>query len=436
MEASNNYLASSLNTSRIFNNRLLKEMTNIFNFFVCSTLFFLPLYEVPKNISVVFVIIIGSWILYSSTRVINLDRASRTFVGLALLSVLLLCMSGIFGPVPIFALKNSFDWLKIVGFGVSIALVAARHPLPISRYFMFLILGVGVAIVEGILRGSQTFPALRSVGHINQTAQYLALAASAAIAVFISQSASNRSMFAVGSLLLVIGSFVLLAQARTSVYAFFITGVFVVALLLLAKSTRKSAYFLACVMAVTLLVNHQSTEKIYRKQHYHLQAGSADVTRPSLLRTALTVAAEAPWLGHGADTYPIVVNPSSVQLIVEKSGATFHMQEYAFSNHAHSLIGTWLVERGVVSLILVYAGLLSAIIYGVFGLLKSQRVDPVVVTRAYFINLITVSSTLLLSSLGNTPLHHEHGLLAGGLLGLTFGSISRLKNAHSLSKRP
>lgn len=376
-------------------------------------LFVLPLEEVPKNLAAA--AFIGLW----ATRAVlrrdgggAWDRFDTAFAAVAISAVLSAFiggyagdLSGVFRVLAVAWVAKRSRWTESVQHGLLLAACA----------------GLAVAIVSGavpFLSGRATFLELPSVGHVNQSALYIAVLAAAALGWALQRAASpwRRRMAVLAALAFGGALFITGSRAALLAYGVFLGGA-LLAVGLHAGATQARrlviASALSLVMGAALVVtigvvapklsgsklqpsawtNSESVDR--RVQHWQL---AFDAWR------------EKPWLGWGPESFQRI-DPQQVCKWREQRAEPCDLDRYFTAPHAHSLYVSTLVERGVVG-VLALAGLLAAWLWELVRRSREAVHSPMWMASAAAFAITAVGG------LFNTTLRVEHGSLALLLLGL------------------
>lgn len=380
---------------------------------LCGFAFFLPLAEAPKNIFLFSLLFL--W-LVNSLRKRNFGHGPFYFWAPLLLIVALSWVSALVFPGPQWSIfLNTIDFLTIAG----LAVILGRSFLTkrqIQAVFLFVILGVLSALVEGHLRGGR-FPSLKSVGHINQVAIYLSLLtvfflASAVSAQRVALVVTNTCLFLL--LLLV----TVQTDSRNAIFAVILSVTLLLIIMSVTKQRHRLYWILGLILALVGTGAYLKPSVIEKQIAATEQSGHlVDSARLNLWSAAIKVGLDKPIIGHGVGTFGTSNSPANLRRIVEKSGETYRESDYFFTDHAHNLSLNWLVERGLLALGALYLWL-AYVGWLAWGSLSVRR-------EHLFWPLATmlVVGTSVFAGLGNTSWHHEHGLLAALLIGLGVSNL-------------
>ncbi len=382
--------------------------------------FFLPLLEAPKNLA---------WLGFAAAWLWNRAQA-RDFGGrwdpwdtLIAAWIASAYVVAAFAPIPLQEWKGANDVLR---YG-SILWMVKRGGYGAAG--LRLVLGalvastlVSLALAWWSYAGGRTGALqLRSVGHVNHSAIYLAIMFGLASAwVFSSWHAWGLTLRVLAATAL--GS-LLVALVATSSRGAVAAGFLLVILLALAwwPRWRVPLYASAAGIVITLSVAMAlDTELVAKHQRVAAQDDVLNA-RDRVWNMGLAAWERYPWFGVGISNYS-VISLERVQAWRQLAGKPFDAAQYAGTNHAHSLYVNTLAERGLVG-----AAALLAVLLAWAAWLVRQRpraadadLDWLLWGGALSAWAITVSVGLV-----NTTLHHEHGILATLLLGLWLTNLHR-----------
>lgn len=389
-------------------------------FWILAALFFcVPVFEAPKNIL---------WGLYLvvwfANRACARDFGGRWDAWDTLIATWI--ASGF--VVASFAGLHDNEWrgaLDLVRYG-SVLWLLKRSQLSEREIWGLLgalAAGTVLALSQGywrlLIAHSRPFLELNSVGHVNHSAIFLAIAIGALTGfIFAYWARIARTTRAAGVVLLlafVVSEIVMQSRAAA--------GVTLAAILLLGlawwpRSRLISAAAVACVV-VGLAIAMVAQVEVIKKHELRVAEGNVLSFRGEIWNTALVAWQRFPAFGVGMDNYS-EVNDKLIREWLADLGRTDDGKVYQTrSGHAHSLYLTTLAERGVVGVSALVAVLLLWLHRLVQRFPGRAGSD---IAWALWAGSFTAWFVTVTVGLANTTLHHEHGLLAMILLGLWLGS--------------
>jgi len=211
-------------------------------------------------------------------------------------------------------------------------------------------------------------------------------------------------------------------DSRNAIYA--VALVVIIALFINLKSLNVvNAIYIATAILVSAFVMVMAKPQFIEKQ---LQASAVsgtivDEARLRIWNGAMLAAQERPFLGYGVGMFGLANSSENLKPIIRNSKRDFNEGDFLFTDHAHNLSINWLLERGILAIILFYFWMAMTLRYLVNNLTN--------VEEEHFwkpCGIFSVS-TAFFCGLGNTSWHHEHGLLAAILIGLSVSHIFRLR---------
>jgi O-antigen ligase len=266
---------------------------------------------------------------------------------------------------------------------------------------------------------------LRSVGHVNHSAIYLAISysiASAALMAYWTRLGWTGRMTG----LLSIGAFsagVFISASRGAV-GFMIAFTLMMGLAWLRKSRTVAVVTVAALMA-SLAVVYFSKPDVVTKYEARAAAGDMLSYRGQVWNVALEAWRHFPLFGVGMDNYK-QISLEQVKQWVEASGRVYTAGEYMGNTHAHSLYLNTLVERGLFGFGMMMT-VLSAWFYWLLRHLPGARDEAMTWMLwggSFGAWLVTVGVGTV-----NTTLHHEHAILSMVMLGAWLAYL-KLRAAH------
>lgn len=373
-------------------------------------LFFLPLYEAPKNIFSVLFFLLGGWIVIRHQHAVGfflkMDLAPRVFLLLAISPF----FSGIGSPYMGFGERflSALNWslMPLVALVLMLFDVSRNQLLWALRV---LCVGTVLAVIHGFSQWKSGYPELNSVGHVNQSALYLAftlvpvgllfvnrqrywdslLALAGLIAVFWYLGPS-RSLVGFGAALIVVVGFWLIISVERGWFRIFL-GSMCVAVTLVPVVVKAPAEYFSLYQGF----KEEFDQRVAFKGDLYSQ-------RDRLINSSIEIAGGS-FTGFGLGSFGEAASWENIKAAVIKRKADWNKErlKYFSSSHGHNIFANLLVERGLLGVGSIALCLL--VILGVF--LRSIR------QIGSQVGVLTIL-VILIGGLGQSTLHVEHGQLA------------------------
>ncbi len=387
-----------------------------------ALIFFIPLFEVPKNLLLVaFAIVWASnryrdgWSAHGGGR---WDGWDTLFVVWIVSAYVVAAFAGL--------RKNEWHGVNDLWRYVSLVWMLKRSGYE-SRQWRMIYAGVAVSTAVATLWGIAALAVphkyagieLHSVGHVNHSATYVAISIGAVLSGLVAYWPRLQPRLRVAGVaaLLVFAVAIVLAGSRAASLASLVIIVVIGAL----WSSRSKAVLLVMVMALGLFtISIQTFDKDMQRKNELARASANPMLneRYPLWHQAYAAWRANPWFGVGLDNFD-GIDADTVKRWVEERGDTYDAPAYAGSSHAHSLYLTTLAERGIVGLGVVLTVLVG---WGVSLLRDWPRKRDLPLHWMVWGGAASALIATVAIGVVNTTLHHEHGLLAMLLLGTWLGS--------------
>ena len=384
----------------------------------------LPLIEVTKNLAW-FILVIFFAIRNIKTR----QNLLTDFLGNMILGFMLLSAVAAVG-----ASFNGYDSGKIsdiIRYGL-VGWMLLYIPLSKQQIYTILALlfvatsvGVIVAYLETAYWQGGAFE-LRSVGHINHTAIFIALTLGAVIPFLISKTSTLQARLVLLPVAFILTAGLFFANSRAGIVALaIIVAIAVLHSLMLHLKTGIAVLVLAIVAggymgtAPPKVVN----ELVNRPM---LFMGNTAAPRERLWNSAMYGLKKEPVFGIGFGNYSII-DPEQLSLWYPDEDFT-DTKQYYYSSHAHNRFLNSAVEGGVFG----FAGLMLLLAGLTICLWRNRQFMLHQSSSAVFWVIPTTSLAIVtVIGLVNTTIHHEHGLLTMMLFGLSFNYLNRLDSSQA-----
>ena len=381
----------------------------------------LPIEEGPPNIlgGLYLVFGLGSWLAGSIHPSYSAQKQLVWLRVVLITAALCALMSGIQSSYQVWLSAEFFrewiSWSAIVLIPL-VMLITLRSTQDVNLAIKLTVAGALIAILDGIVTwwmSDNTYPQLRSLGHVNQSALYLVAIFPAAIYLLSQNFYWVWRVVGLITLVLICALMIpMRSLAAVAVLIAICTGLAVFALIEFPAYRRRIFLLVSGVAITGLLISSIAPSVVVNNPL--ISEGISRVTgddvsskRIELFNTARVAVEQNPWFGAGLSTFKHSASESVVETIVESRGTSFDSvrEQYFFSSHGHGLVNTSLVERGYIGLASLIA-LLFVLLW--VGLGRWIRGSTFAERRAAILGLSIVGS-LILGGLGNTTLHNEHG---------------------------
>jgi O-antigen ligase len=389
---------------------------------LAGLLFTLPLFEAPKNIL---------WVLYVLVWIGNRAR-SREFGGRwDVWDTLIAAWIASAALSAAFAGLHHKEWngaLDLLRYGSVLWLLKRSRfdERELAVLWGALAVGAVAALAHGYWRlevtGQRRFLELKSVGHVNHSAIYLAIFLGATVSVVAAYwrrlGASGRAGAAVLLALFAVSLFEM--KSRTAI------GVALALTVLLGVAWWPRARMIAIAtliaVAAAVAVAVVARVEVVKKHEDRTAEGNVLAYRAQIWNTARAAWLRFPLFGVGMDNYS-AIEPEAVRQWRAEAGKPFDEKTFVVkSGHGHSLYYNTLAERGTVGF-----ATLAAVLLAWAWRLTRRYPGGAGQDRAWALwgGALSAWFVTVLAGVGNTTLHSEHALLSVILLGLWLGDDRR-----------
>lgn len=378
--------------------------------FLLLFLFFLPLYEAPKNIFSVLFVFLGGWIALRRQHAFGFFSRKDPVAWIFLLLAISPFFAGIGSPYMSYGerFSNALNWslMPLVALALILFNVSRNQLVWVLRV---LCVGTVVAVIQAFVHWAGTFPELNSVGHVNQSALYLAFSLVPAGLLFVNRQHILDLLLVLASLVVV---FCYLGPSRSLVgfgAALIVVGGFwlIVCVQRRRLKTLVGSVCLGAVLAVVALSAPPNFFGSYAgfKNEFDQRVSSKNnpySNRDRLFNSAVEVAG-ASVFGHGLGSFGQAASMKNVKAAVVERGGNWKAERknYYSSTHGHNIFANVLVERGWFGVGSI--GVFLLVILCVF-LRNIQETECQV-------GVLTILAVCA-AGLGQSTLHVEHGQLA------------------------
>lgn len=373
----------------------------------------LPMLEAPKNLL---------WAAYAVLWMANRVR-TRSFGGnWTSLDTLLLAwiVSGYMSAY--FAGIRNNEWLSafdILRYGSMLWMLkrSGYEPDAMRRLFLCILAGTASALVRGgyelWFSKIHVTLGLNSVGHVNHSAIYVAIAFVAALAwlrgAWNAGTKVERLAGLAAGAMFVFALFVMASRGAVGV-------AFIAAIAVLSAFAVRSEKSLKPVLVVSVLAAASvliAKPHVVEKNEAYLKENMFLANREGVWRVALEAWKEFPAFGVGMGNFGRI-DRQRIDTWRRERGETPAQVRLDPASHGHSLFLNTLAERGLVGLTVLLA------VLGWWAWILARTVphsSAPAIRWAYWGGALGALLVAVLVGLVNTTLHHEHALLSVLLLG-------------------
>lgn len=392
-------------------------------------LFCLPLFEAPKNVFGLFLVV--AFLAIGCKRGLGRGNAFEwPIIGL----ILVLWLAGLtseyqgatgwyHGELNLF--ENAVRWSFL---GV-IVFITGRYTFTEQQVrLLWLVAGCSAVLAVGdALYGwyaaGKLYPEIRSVGHVNASGLYVLVATAVGMGLLFLKPNWAR-VLGVAVLVAAIG-FILPSRSIVTLVA---AG----ALLVFAGYVfvKQSGQVMRAAIGITVLVAICAGGLIspigapFRAELQHRITGDEIFSyRDKILYTALEVWDRNPIFGSGFNSFDAATDPDVVRAELEAEGRDYDAEADRFFRtvHGHNLWTNALIERGLVGLTL-FTVLLA--LYAWYFWRAERRIDdPNATDRMVVLTAQLVVIGFIIGGLGNTTMQNEHGQAGMMILAIAAGYL-------------
>lgn len=390
--------------------------------FLAAMLVFLPGVEALKNIFAFLFVL--SWVLFSKKN--NNWGGKWQIIDTIFLLWILADIFVSINAVITHQLPGS-NFRDVIRF-VLIAWVLSRIYFPKEKLRELALISVIATLITlafsyystgGILKE------LHSVGHINHTATFLAIAYSISLSLLLFDFYSLKNY---QKIILLISTLVLFSATidtdSRAAFGLIIIITLVDFIYLLINHRKLSTFFLlfglvSCIGVFFIYNPPKALDRLLAKDHI-LQ----DVVRDRIRNFSYYAFKKNPLLGIGFGNFGLIKIDDIKSEIINDKGV-FDDSEYLHSSHAHNVYYTYLVSGGLL-IFSIFLWFWFYIVLIIFKLRSSMENEWIILS----------SISVLLINLGigwvNTTLHHEHAILSMFVLGMLISEYRRAEHGRSL----
>ncbi len=370
---------------------------------IYALIFFLPLYEAPKNIAIVFVLALwttrslltsdwgGSWSKWDTSAIfIMLAGFGSVFFGHYPVDKGVISAGDILSYSMIFMLVRRMKFDGDVTKNIILIMIAST--------FITLLLGYWLHFYTKSTGHLQ----LNSVGHVNHSAIYLAIVTASALALMVSKNSLVLKVL-ITTIFAVFAYSIFVMSARGTIIPL-VLFVFLVAIYKAGSLRQVAIYAFGIFLALGSLVYLQPG--VLDKSSGNIKSLDYSSKRLELANTAFVAAKESPVFGSGLNNF-WKISESDVKYFEESRGRVFDPSRFYFSSHAHNLYFNTLATQGIVGLlaVLLFIGMIGHHLF-------TNRPRNGQAGSMLWYGALGAFVVVVFGGVFNTTLHHEHGMLA------------------------
>lgn len=380
-------------------------------------LFFLPLYEAPKNIFSVLFVCIGSCVVVSNASILGAFSSKYINRWAFFLVAISSFFAGLDSPYMDVSQRfySALNW-ALMPLVVVVFLMLKPSPAIVDWAMRLCCVSVVVAIFQAFFTWSGTFPELNSVGHVNQSALYAAFCLIPVGLLIVRRSLQVDIPLAI---LAIFSIFWYQSEALSlvglSVSIAICAGMFFIYCLNRGHIRLMIGLIFLCFgLTVSVLMVPPQYFGPYKevKQEFDDRVHSKIdpfSQRDRLLNSAWVVAGQS-MVGFGLGSFGEATDLARIKVLIEAKGRDWASEGSSFysSSHGHNLFANVIVERGWVGVISIGAFLLALL----WSFKKNLDFEDA------HIGILVLVVTIL-AGMGQSVLHLEHGQLIFLCLGFS-----------------
>ena len=389
---------------------------------LCALAFSLPLFEGPKHIFC---------IIYLMLFCYRTIKHKETFKPSPLGKyILLFIATSIISSIG--AAYNGYDVIKlhdIIRYSI-IGWMIIHSPL--SKIHLYIICAAlttstFIACSEAyylLYTEQKKFFELRSVGHINHSAIFILLILGSTLPLLLTQIHRKKIWGFALATNLTITFFLFETNSRaTFIGLLLIFIIFIISTAIKHKNHIPLILISCSILAGIITINPPNVvNKIIQKHNYYSERATP---REKSWNTTYHAWKKEIIFGVGYGNYRVITPKKMSEWYKDTGVDVTNKKHFIYLPHAHNRYMNTLAEGGLIGLLGLLV-LFGAIIYHLFINSRHSFIEK---DSIYFwlIGANTLS-TITIVGLFNTTLHHEHGLLAMMLIGISFSYLHNNKN--------
>jgi O-antigen ligase len=388
---------------------------------LCALAFSLPLFEGPKHL---FCFIYLTIFIYRSVKfrdtldISPLGKYILFFIGLSIIS-------------SIGASYNGYNVIKlhdIIRYSL-IGWMALHTPLSRKRIYIIcatLIISTFIACIDAhymLHTVKSTYFELRSVGHINHSSIFILLISGITLPLLLLRQNQKTLLLCFLITNIAIFYYLLKTNSRATFIGFIL--IIITTIIFIIIKNKKAIYIVLITLSLSIAaisINPPNViNKIIGKHKYYSEKMTP---REKSWNTSYYVWKKEPFFGIGYGNYQIIT-PEKMLSLYKNSNLDFTNKElFIYLPHSHNRYVNTLTEGGLIGLIgllILFGGIFYHIMKSIKFLKNKEN------NIFFFLIACNTFITITIVGLFNTTLHHEHGLLAMLLIGLSFNYLHNKK---------
>ncbi len=389
------------------------EIKTLVFVFLLLCMFFLPMFEAPKN---------WFWGLFVfSCWWLSEKDWNKTWLkidALFLLWVIMAVVSGALGKWLYHFEFNFFDVLRFVLLGWCVSKLTWMTDKRKIILLLTIIISTLMTFIQGLLNCPEMGECieLNSVGHVNHSAIYMLLVFSVVLSALLfmeKQTKYTLLSFIVADIVLFVA--ITITQSRAAfLVMLLLTGAMLAIKFLYIE--KKYKLLILVILSVILAIMYIKPPEVVNK----IMTGTSwagESPRKKLRRFSHYVVKQYPVFGIGFGNFSRLKLEDIKDSVINEKGK-FDEEQFLILSHAHSLYYTYLISGGIIMLTIMLMFFLY-VLYIAFSLFKYKETQWLAIAggAVVVINLVI--------GIVNTTLHHEHAMLSMVILGLLIAEYRR-----------
>jgi O-antigen ligase len=318
----------------------------------------------------------------------------------------------------------------IIRYGI-IGWIVIYTPLTKKQIYLLLasiIVGVLFAIPDAyfnLYTGTEKYFELRSVGHINHSAIYIALILGATISTLLLSKIKKTILALLLPIIFLLIYVLLETNSRATALAL---GIIIITNSIIFVITNKTAGIITLgvivVSAIFITIKPPSIiNKIVNAPTFF--TSKKTTPREKIWNTAIYAWKKEPIFGIGFGNYSSIT-PELLNSWYPKDNINFSDDtKFLYISHAHNRFINTLTEGGLIGLASLLVLLLGSIVYfWRYRFIAFSNTEGLV----FWLIGVNTLAIVIVVGIANTTIHHEHGILTMMLLALSSLGLRQVKN--------